>query len=235
MPLLTIKDLSLGYESNKIIDNLNFSINEGDYLSIVGENGSGKTTLMKTILGLQKPLGGEIIASNGLKTNQIGYLPQQIQIQRDFPASVKEIVLSGCQNQMGLRPFYGKKEKELALCNMAQLDILELKDRCYRDLSGGQQQRVLLARALCATQKLLLLDEPVAGLDPNATLEMYNTIAALNQKGITIIMISHDINSALFYSTHILHIGKSIFFGTRDEYISSKESRAFTEKEAVYA
>ncbi len=235
MPLLTIKDLSLGYESNKIIDNLNFSVNEGDYLSIVGENGSGKTTLMKTILGLQKPLGGEIIASNGLKTNQIGYLPQQIQIQRDFPASVKEIVLSGCQNQMGLRPFYGKKEKELALCNMAQLDILELKDRCYRDLSGGQQQRVLLARALCATQKLLLLDEPVAGLDPNATLEMYNTIAALNQKGITIIMISHDINSALFYSTHILHIGKSIFFGTRDEYISSKESRAFTEKEAVYA
>jgi zinc transport system ATP-binding protein len=136
---------------------------------------------------------------------------------------------------MGLRPFYGKKEKELALCNMAQLDILELKDRCYRDLSGGQQQRVLLARALCATQKLLLLDEPVAGLDPNATLEMYNTISALNQKGITIIMISHDINSALFYSTHILHIGKSIFFGTRDEYISSKESRAFTEKEAVYA
>ena len=225
MPLLTIKDLALGYDSYRFIDNLNFSVNEGDYLCIVGENGSGKSTLMKTILKLQKPLSGEIIVSDGLKANEIGYLPQQTQIQRDFPASVKEIVLSGCQNHMGMRPFYGKREKDLAEENMKKMGIQDLKSRCYRELSGGQQQRVLLARALCATKKLLLLDEPVAGLDPKVTQDMYKTIGALNKSGITIIMISHDINAAIAYSSHILHIGKNTYFGTKDEYL----------KEAIYA
>ena len=212
MPLLTIKDLSLGYDSCKIIENLSFSVDEGDYLCIVGENGSGKTTLMRTILKLQKPCGGEIIVSDGLKANEIGYLPQQTLIQRDFPASVKEIVLSGCQSHMGLKPFYGRREKDLAEENMKRMGILDLKDRCYRELSGGQQQRVLLARALCATKKLLLLDEPVAGLDPQATQDMYETIKELNESGITIIMISHDIDAAHTYSNHILHIGKCVSY-----------------------
>ena len=235
MPLLTINNLSLGYDSNKIIENLNFQVNEGDYLCIVGENGSGKTTLMKTILTLQKPCGGEIIVSDGLKANEIGYLPQQTIIQRDFPASVKEIVLSGCQSRMGLRPFYGKKEKSLAEENMKKKGILELKNRCYRELSGGQQQRVLLARALCATEKLLLLDEPVAGLDPKVTVEMYETIKELNNDGITIIMISHDISTVITYASHILHIGEKIFFGTKNEYLMSPQGQRFVGKEAVYA
>ncbi len=235
MPLLTIRNLSLGYDSCSIIENLTFSVNEGDYLCIVGENGSGKTTLMKTILKLQKPLGGEITVSDGLSANEIGYLPQQTFVQRDFPASVKEIVLSGCQNHMGLKPFYGKKEKALAEENMKKMGILELKNRCYRELSGGQQQRVLLARALCATRKLLLLDEPVAGLDPAVTHSMYETIAELNKNGMTMIMVTHDINAAITYSSHILHIGRNIFYGTKSDYLMSAQGQRFVGKENVYA
>ena len=235
MPLLTIKDLSLGYDSCRIIENLNLSVNEGDYLCIVGENGSGKTTLMKAILKLQKPSGGEIIVSDGLKANEIGYLPQQTFVQRDFPASVKEIVLSGCLSSMGLKPFYGKKEKALAEENMEKMGITALKNRCYRELSGGQQQRVLLARALCATKKLLLLDEPVAGLDPQVTQDMYETIYALNKTGMTIIMITHDVNAAIAYASHILHIGKNIFWGTKSEYLLSAQGQHFAGKEAFYA
>ncbi len=234
MPLLTVNNLSLGYESCSIIDNLNFSVNEGDYLCIVGENGSGKTTLIKTILKLQKPLDGNITVSDGLIANEIGYLPQQTFVQKDFPASVKEIVLSGCQNHMGLKPFYGKKEKALADENMRKMGILDLKNRCYRELSGGQQQRVLLARALCATKKLLLLDEPVAGLDPEVTEDMYETINSLNKNGLTIIMITHDINAAITYSSHILHIGEKIFYGTKNDYLMSAQGKRFAAKEAVY-
>ncbi len=235
MPLLTVNNLSLGYESCSIIENLNFSVNEGDYLCIVGENGSGKTTLIKTILKLQKPLDGNITVSDGLIASEIGYLPQQTFIQKDFPASVKEIVLSGCQNRMGLKPFYGKKEKALAEENMRKMGILDLKERCYRELSGGQQQRVLLARALCATKKLLLLDEPVAGLDPEVTEDMYETINSLNKNGLTIIMITHDINAAIKYSSHILHIGEKIFYGTKNDYMTSAQGKRFAGKEAVYA
>ena len=235
MPLLTVNSLSLGYESQSIIENLTFSVNEGDYLCIVGENGSGKTTLIKTILKLQQPLNGEITVSDGLKASEIGYLPQQTFVQKDFPASVKEIVLSGCQNHMGIKPFYGKEEKTLAEENMKKMGILELKDRCYRELSGGQQQRVLLARALCATKKILLLDEPVAGLDPEVTGEMYETINSLNKNGLTIIMITHDITAAITYSSHILHIGEKVFFGTKNDYLISAQGQRFAGKEAVYA
>ncbi|MBE5842195.1 zinc transport system ATP-binding protein [Butyrivibrio hungatei DSM 14810] len=227
MSLLTIKDLSLGYENMTVVDGLNFTVEAGDYLCIVGENGSGKSTLMKTILQLQKPLKGEVLVGDGLLSKEIGYLPQQTVIQKDFPASVKEIVISGCQGQMGLRPFYSKKEKEIARKNMDRMGITEFKDRCYRELSGGQQQRVLLARALCATRKVLLLDEPVAGLDPKVTLEMYEVIKKLNDSGITIIMISHDIGAAVKYATKILHIGKEIFFGSKEEYLESDEGRFF--------
>lgn len=219
MSQLTCENLTLGYDSRIIIQNLNFCVNEGDYLCIVGENGSGKTTLMKTILHLHKPLSGKITTGDGLLSDEIGYLPQQTEVQRDFPASVREIVLSGCQSRCGKRPFYVKSEKDLAVENMKKMGISNLSNRCYRELSGGQQQRVLLARALCATQKMLLLDEPVSGLDPVVTEEMYTLIEQLHKDGITVIMISHDIEAAIKYATHILNIGKEIFFGTKDEYI----------------
>lgn len=227
MAFITAAGLSLGYDSEIIVRDLSFSVNRGDYLCIVGENGSGKTTLMKTLLGLRNPLSGQILTGDGLKANEIGYLPQQTVIQKDFPASVREIVLSGCQGRCGLRPFYNKEEKKLAEDNMERMGIKDLSDRCFRDLSGGQQQRVLLARALCATRKVLLLDEPVAGLDPVVTAQMYGLIKELNKEGITIIMISHDIGAALRYASHILHIGDRIYFGTRDEYLLSDAGRTF--------
>lgn len=218
MAQLTCKKLTLGYNSKIILENLSFSVNKGDYLYIVGENGSGKTTLMKTLLRLLKPMSGEIKTGDGLLPDEIGYLPQQTDVQKDFPASVREIVLSGCQSRCGRRPFYNKEEKQLANENMKKLGIESLSKKCYRELSGGQQQRVLLARALCATQKMLLLDEPVTGLDPNATEEMYSLINDLHKSGITIIMISHDIEAAKKYATHVLHIGKEIFFGDVEHY-----------------
>ena len=227
MSYIQAKNLSVGYEGEAVGEQINFTVDPGDYLCIVGENGSGKSTLMKTILNLQKPLGGEIVIGDGLKKNEIGYLPQQTPVQKDFPASVEEIVLSGCQARCGLRPFYNKEDKALARENMEKLGIDSLKRRCYRDLSGGQQQRVLLARALCATKKVLLLDEPVSGLDPKVTAEMYELIRNLNREGITIIMISHDISAALRYANRILHIGENIFFGTKEEYLNSKVGRAF--------
>ncbi|MCR5773799.1 MAG: ABC transporter ATP-binding protein [Lachnospiraceae bacterium] len=227
MALLTIKDLALGYDSHTILKGISFTVNSGDYLCIVGENGSGKTTLMKTLLNLQEPISGSVDIGDGLKKNEIGYLPQQTILQRDFPASVREVVLSGFQGSCGLRPFYNKEEKRLAVENMEKMGIRELEGQCYRELSGGQQQRVLLARALCATRKLLLLDEPVSGLDPMVTAEMYSLIKKLNAEGITIIMISHDIGVAIRYASHILHIGNSVFYGTRDEYIESDVGKFF--------
>ena len=227
MSLLDIQNVSLGYDSNVIIENLSFTVNKGDYLCIVGENGSGKSTLMKTLLTLQAPIKGEIVRGDGLLPNEIGYLPQQTAIQRDFLASVNEIVLSGFQAQCRLRPFYNKEEKRLAKENMERLGILNLSKHCYRELSGGQQQRVLLARALCATRKILLLDEPVSGLDPKVTADMYTLIKNLNNDGITIIMVSHDISAALKYASHILHIGGNVFFGTKEEYLSSDIGKFF--------
>lgn len=232
MAQITCKNLTLGYENRAIQENLNFSINAGDYLCIVGENGSGKSTLMKTLLHLQPPISGTIELGDGLHKNEIGYLPQQTLVQRDFPASVKEIVLSGCQGRCGWRPFYNKEDKEIARKAMEKMMIQDLQDRCYRELSGGQQQRVLLARALCAAKKILLLDEPVSGLDPKVTAEMYQLIEDLNKKDeITIIMISHDIEAAIRYATHILHIGEHCFFGTKKQYLESSLGRHFTGQE----
>ncbi len=227
MALLTVRNLALGYESHTIAEGINFTLNAGDYLCIVGENGSGKSTLMKTLLHLREPMGGEILTGDGLKRDEIGYLPQQTVVQKDFPASVREIVLSGCQGRCGLRPFYNREDKKRCEENMERMGITALANRCYRELSGGQQQRVLLARALCATQKVLLLDEPVSGLDPKVTNEMYRLIESLNKEGLTVIMISHDISAALQYATHILHIGSQIFFGTRQEYIESEAGQLF--------
>ncbi len=226
MSQLTCTALSLGYEGKEILSNLSFSVEAGDYVCILGENGSGKTTLMRTILGLHKPMKGAISTGDGLNRREIGYLPQQNSIQRDFPATVREIVISGFQGQCGFRPFYTREQKRRADENIELMGISHLKNRCYRELSGGQQQRVLLARALCATRKMLFLDEPVAGLDPKVTQEMYALIEKLNKElGITIIMISHDIRAAIQFSNKILHIGSEIFFGSRDEYIKRTASK----------
>ena len=228
MAQLTCQNLSVGYDGRPVLQGLNFEVSAGDYLCIVGENGSGKSTLMKTILGLQAPIGGTVLTGDGLRKNEIGYLPQQTQVQKDFPASMKEIVLSGCQGRCGRRPFYSKKEKRLAADAMDKMRISQLAGRCYRELSGGQQQRVLLARALCATRKMLLLDEPVSGLDPRVTMEMYKLIESLNQEdGITVIMISHDLSAALHYASHILHIDDSVFFGTKADYLRSPQGKLF--------
>lgn len=224
------KDVTLGYENKVVAKNLNFKIDQGDYLCVVGENGTGKSTLIKTLLGLIKPLNGEVIANvQGKNHKGVGYLPQQTQAQKDFPASVWEVVLSGVLNNDHRCPFYNKKDKAEAEKNMEKLNILDLKKRCYRELSGGQQQRVLLARALCATDSVLILDEPVTGLDPAASMEFYETIKDLNKKdNVTIIMVSHDIKNALNYATHILHLEQeNDFFGTVEEYKKSNVSNMF--------
>ena len=220
MTQLTCQNLAVGYEGRAVLENLNFSVCPGDYLCIVGENGSGKSTLMKTILGLQPPVRGKVLTGDGLRKNEIGYLPQQTPVQRDFPASVREIVLSVCHGRCGGRPFYSKGEKQLAQTAMERMQVAALAKRCYRTLSGGQQQRVLLARALCAAQNMLLLDEPVSGLDPKVTGEMYGLIQRLNREdGVTILMISHDITATLTYASHILHLGRRVFFGTKADYL----------------
>ncbi len=231
MAQLTCQNLCAGYDGRPVLQDLSFEILAGDYLCIVGENGSGKSTLMKTILGLQAPISGRILTGDGLRKNEIGYLPQQTVVQKDFPASVREIVLSGCQGRCGSRPFYNKEEKQLASDAMDKMQVTQLTRRCYRELSGGQQQRVLLARALCATQKMLLLDEPVSGLDPKVTAEMYTLIEKLNREdGITVIMISHDVAAAVRYASHILHIGDTVFFGTKEAYLQSPQGRLFDAK-----
>lgn len=227
MSLIEVNNLTVGYDNEVVASGISFRVNEGDYLCIVGENGSGKSTLMKTLLHLQKPLSGEIIFGDGMKRGEIGYLPQQTLVQKDFPASVKEIVLSGCQAKCGMRPFYNKEEKALALQNMRRMGIEDLANRSYRDLSGGQQQRVLLARALCAAGKVLLLDEPVAGLDPKVTAEMYERIGKLNKEGVAIIMVSHDIAAAVRYADYILHMGERIFYTTKEKYMESEEGSFF--------
>ena len=231
MAQLTCQNLCAGYDGRPVLQDLSFELLAGNYLCIVGENGSGKSTLMKTILGLQAPISGRILTGDGLRKNEIGYLPQQTVVQKDFPASVREIVLSGCQGRCGSRPFYNKEEKKLAAEAMEKMQITQLARRCYRELSGGQQQRVLLARALCATQKMLLLDEPVSGLDPKVTAEMYTLIEKLNREdGITVIMISHDVAAAVRYASHILHIGDTVFFGTKEAYLQSPQGRLFDVK-----
>ncbi len=225
MKRLECKNLSVGYENKIVLKDLNFSINSGDFLVIVGENGTGKTTLMKTIAKLQKKISGKIDYLN--HTCTIGYLPQQKAYQKNFPASVKEIVLSGCQSKNKFKLFYNKADKKLALENIKKLGIETLSEKYYNELSGGQQQRVLLARSLCAVDDLLLLDEPTASLDPKASEKLYKVINNLNKDKISIIMISHDIEEALKYATHILHVGGNSFYGTKEKYLQSNKYKAY--------
>ena len=238
MSLISCENLAFAYEGITVLEGLNFKIEQGNYLCIMGENGAGKSTLMKGLLGLKKPSAGSVSFGGDLKAREIGYLPQQTPVQKDFPASVREVVMSGCLSGMGLRPFYSRAEKDKAVRNMQALEIMDLADRCYRDLSGGQQQRVLLARALCATRKVILLDEPVAGLDPLVTINMYKLIERINREmGITVIMVSHDMQAAMKYATHILHLGqdRQLFFGTRENYRHSAAYHSFMgEDKAVH-
>ena len=229
MAILNCENLSFAYDGRTVLEDVNFSLNAGDYLCVVGENGSGKSTLIKGLLGLKAPRSGSIAFGEGLKSTEIGYLPQQTQLQRDFPASVWEVVLSGCLNGLDRRLMYNKADRERARMNMERMGIEDIRDKSYQELSGGQQQRVLLARALCATKKLLLLDEPVTGLDPIATGEMYNLIKLVNLcDNITVIMVSHDIHEAVRYATRILHLGhRQLFYGSAAEYKESDLARRF--------
>lgn len=229
MALIQCDNISIAYEGQTVVYDLSFAIHQGNYLCIVGENGSGKSTLVKTLLGLKSPSKGKIILGDGLKQQEIGYLPQQNDVQKDFPASVYEVVLSGRLNSRGIRPFYTAADKKTAMDNMKLLGIEELAGKCFRDLSGGQKQRVLLARALCATKKMLLLDEPVTGLDPIVTAEFYQLIQEVNRKsGIAVVMVSHDIESAVRDASHILHLHETaLFFGTAEDYKHSAIGRQF--------
>lgn len=229
MALITCQNVNMGYEGRIVLKDVNFEVNQGDYLCIVGENGSGKSTLMKGLLKLKNPISGSIQMGEGVRGAEIGYLPQQSNIQRNFPASVYEVVLSGRLNQLGWRPFFNKQDKQIVLEKMRMMGIDEIKNSSFQELSGGQQQRVLLARALCATQKILLLDEPISGLDPMVTQEMYKLIKEINEVyGITVIMISHDIKASVKDASHILHLAnKQLFFGDTKSYLESEIGHAF--------
>ena len=229
MPLLSFNDLAIGYDNKIVQSNLSFAVDKGDYLVILGENGAGKSTLLKTMLGLLKPISGTITLDPEVKRSEIGYLPQQTVVQKDFPASVWEVVLSGCLSRIGIKPFYSKQDKALAKTNIKKMDLEGFEKRCYRELSGGQQQRVLLARALCSSNKVLVLDEPVTGLDPKVTAQLYETIDELNQEGITIIMISHDLR-AIEHANKVLHLSHETFFGDKEAYFKSANYQAFLRK-----
>ena len=232
MSLIETQGLTRAYDSGVVASDVTFAVEEGDYLCIVGENGSGKSTLLKSILGLHPVFGGTLTVAPEVRRGGIGYLPQHTPAQRDFPASVKEIVRSGCLRRAGMRPFWRASDKKLAEEAMARMGIDHLAGRCYRELSGGQQQRVLLARAFCATGKLILLDEPIAGLDPLAMTEMYNMIADMNREGVAVVMVSHDVAAALNYATHILHMGKTTsFFGTTEAYLATPVGQQFAHRE----
>lgn len=229
MRLIDCENLVIEYDGKPVIEDVSFFAEKGDYICIVGENGSGKSSLIKCLLGLHRQKSGKLVISETLKESTIGYLPQQTPVQKDFPASVLEVVLSGCLKKKGLLPFYTKEHKETAEKNLEKLKISHLKYSCYRDLSGGQQQRVLLARALCATEELLILDEPVTGLDPLVTKEMYEVIRELNEEyKVSILMVSHDIKTAIEEADKILHLDtNALFFGSTEEYCNTEYAKIF--------
>lgn len=231
--ILGCEDVALGYDNRPVIEHLSFDVRQGDYVCVIGENGSGKSTLIKSVLGLIKPIYGKIVMDKSIENGCIGYLPQQTEAQKDFPATVEEVVMSGFLNRCGLRPFYNKRERQIALNNMKKMNISDLRKHCYKELSGGQQQRVLITRALCAAGGLLVLDEPVTGLDPNASMELYDSLKKLNKEdGMTIIMVSHDIKNVLEQADKILHIDNdSYFYGDIEQYLYSDMGSSFKTSE----
>lgn len=232
MEILTCEDVTIGYEGNALAKGISFGVRAGDYLCIIGENGAGKSTLMKAMLGLHPLISGRIRLHAGVRRSDVGYLSQQTAAQKDFPASVREIVLSGCISRLRT-PFFGGKERQAAAGAMERLGITDLKNRCFRELSGGQQQRVLLARALCAARKLMFLDEPVSGLDPLVTRQMYDVVYEENKKGMTVVMISHDIDATLRFASHILYMGDKVLFGTKEEFMKSAPGRRLLSERSV--
>ena len=232
MRILTCDNLSVSYGANQVLSDLSFFAESGACLSILGENGAGKSTLLKCLLGLKKPDAG-VIKTEGFPLSQVGYLPQQAEVKRDFPASVFEVVLSGCLNMRGAKPFYSRREKDVAIRNLNKMEAADLKKRSFSELSGGQQQRVLLARALCCAQRLLILDEPASCLDPAAAREMYALITKLkSEDGMGIIMVSHDTAGALSVSERVLHITRGnshCFFGTKQDYVNSGYANIYSE------
>ena len=234
MPFITVKNASFRYDGKEVVRDLNFIVERGDYLCVVGENGSGKSTLVKGLLGLKSPSSGSISFEDGLRAREIGYLPQQKESQRDFPASVLEVVLSGTLNSLGFRPFYTRKQREIAREHLFCVGMDSLRNASFRDLSGGQQQRALLARALAATRKLIILDEPISGLDPVATAEMYRLIQHVNRDhGVTVIMVSHDPHAAAHEANHVLHLeNHQLFYGPAAEYRKSETGKRFLGGEA---
>ncbi|MBR1910824.1 MAG: ABC transporter ATP-binding protein [Treponema sp.] len=232
MELLSCEHLSVSYEGRPALTDISFSVEEGDYICVLGENGAGKSTLIKTLLGLKRAESGRIDFLNGFRQKYVGYLPQQQTVKKDFPASVWEVVISGNENSLGFRPFFDASHKKITEENLKKLGIYDLKDKGFRELSGGQQQRVLLCRALCATKKLLILDEPASGLDPVATAELYSIIKSLNEKDcITVIMISHDTECTRKYAKKILHLAtRQVFFGSKEDYLSTDIGKRFLEE-----
>ena len=230
MALIKCEQVCLGYEGRAVLENVNFEVNSGDYLYIIGENGTGKSTLIKALLGLKRTMSGQIMLGEKLRADEIGYLPQQTQAQKDFPASVYEVVLSGRLNSLKGRPFFRREDRSDAIDKIKLMGLDKLQNACYHDLSGGQKQRVLLARAMCATKKLILLDEPVTGLDPLVTEELYELINKINRDhDITVIMVSHDMEATVKYASHILWLSdKDMFFGTRDEFLDTPEGRKYS-------
>lgn len=228
MPLIKCENMDLSYEGLVVAEDITFQINKGDYYSIVGRNGGGKSTLLKALLKLKAPTKGKVIYGDGLNQSDIGYIAQQTPVQKDFPASVNEVVMSGCLKSDQFWPWFRYKDTRRAKDKMRLLGIENLKNKCFRELSGGQQQRVLLARAMCATNKILFLDEPVTGLDPVVTTEFFNIVSDMHKKGITIIMVSHDVHCAVKYSNKILHLDKNVMYdGSVDGYSKSKVGMQF--------
>lgn len=226
--LISCVKAGIGYDNKAILENFNFKVFEGDYIYVVGKNGSGKSTLVKTILGLIKPVSGQVELHDTVKNGAVGYLPQQTQIQKHFPASVMEVVLSGFLNSMKGRPVFKATEKKEALKNLSRMEISNLRKRCYGELSGGQQQRVLLARALCAAEKILVLDEPVTGLDPEAAFALYDILEKLNREGMAIVMVTHDLGHITDRTRKILHISDGgYFYGSVEDYVNSDYSKIF--------
>ncbi len=209
MFLFKCNNLCLGYGSTLIQENLNIQIDKGDYVFILGENGTGKSTLIKTILGFIKPYSGTIEYSPEWDRKKIGYLPQTSEIQKTFPATVKEIVLSGCQSELGIFPFYKKQHIQKAMNNLKKLGMEEYAGRSFKELSGGQQQRILFARALCATASVIIMDEPAKGFDSVTTQKMYEIVGELNAQGVTVITISHDAQAAQKYAGKIIRLEKA--------------------------
>ncbi|MBQ4354189.1 MAG: ATP-binding cassette domain-containing protein [Clostridia bacterium] len=212
--LLTCQNLTVGYEGVRLCTDISFTLHTGEYMSIIGPSGIGKSALAGTILGVQKPAEGEVIYENGMQRTDIGCLPQEQVIRSSV--TVREVVLEGCLHHTK-KWFVGRAEKEFAMHNLERVGLADFAKRRFGDLSGGQRQRVLLARALCSAKKLLILDEPMHGLDAYAKDEIFHEIVKINESGIAVMLI--DANAV---DGTVLHLSdRQLFCGSVTDYIRS--------------